>query len=95
MDAEVPHAEVDRFIGDDFHEGELAEVERLFGSDLEPVAAREEFAGGLDDVLLSLACAEQRDADAVDDTRAGADVGADDDVTACRRAAAGRWMPCI
>ena len=28
MDAEVPDAEVDLFVGDDLHEGELAEVER-------------------------------------------------------------------
>ena len=29
VDAEVPDAKIDRFVGDDFHKGKLAEVERL------------------------------------------------------------------
>jgi hypothetical protein len=82
VDAEVPDAEVDGFVGDNLHERELAEVEGFFGGDLEPVAAGEEFGGGFDDVLLALSGAEQRNAEAVDDPGAFADVGPDDDVTA-------------
>ena len=89
MDAKVPDAEVDDLFGDDFHEGELAEVEGGFGCDLEPVAAREEFGGGFDYVLLVLTGAEERNSEAVDDTGADADVGADDDVTAFGRTAVG------
>jgi hypothetical protein len=33
VDAEVPDAKVDGFVGDDFHESELPEVERFPGSD--------------------------------------------------------------
>ena len=31
VDAEVPDAEIDGFVGDDLHEGELAELQVLFG----------------------------------------------------------------
>src|SRR5258707_8759774 len=51
-DAEVPDAEVDGLVGDDLHEGELAEVEGLPGGDFEALAAGEGFGGGLDDVAL-------------------------------------------
>src|SRR5229473_5506967 len=89
VDAEVPDAEVDGFVGDDLHESELAEVEGFFGGDFEPVPAGEEFGRGFDDVLLAFPCAEQGDAEAVDDAGAFADVGADDDVTAGGGAASG------
>jgi len=86
---EVPDAKIDGLVGDHLHEGELAEVEWLLGCDLEPMTSGEEFGGGLDDVLLALAGAEQRDADAGDNAGAGAYIRADDDVAAIGRAAAG------
>jgi len=89
VDAEVPDAKVDLLFGDDFHEGVLAEVERLAGSDLHPVAAGEEFSGGLDDVLLTADPAEHVDAKAGDDAGVDANVGADDDVAAIGGAADG------
>jgi hypothetical protein len=89
VDAEVPDAKIDGLVGDDFHEGELAEVERLRGSDFEPVTAGKELGRGFDDVFLVLTAAEERDANAGDDASSGADVGADDDVAAVGRAAAG------
>ena len=80
VDAEVPDAEVDGFVGDDFHEGELAEVEGLSGGDFEPVAAGKEFGRGFYDVLLMPAAAKEANAEAGDDAGSGSDVGTDDDV---------------
>src|ERR1700679_664871 len=82
VDAEVPDAEIDHLGEDNLHQRKLTEVERLFGDDLEPVASRKKLSGGLDDVLLSLAGTKHWDAEAVDDSHPGADVGADDDVAA-------------
>src|ERR1700733_14492811 len=89
VDAEVQASQVDGIVGDDLHEGELTEVQGFLGGDLEPVAAGEELGGGFDDVLLALAGAEKADAEAGDDACAGADVGANDDVSALVRAAGG------
>ncbi len=89
VDAEVPYAEIDHLVRDHLHQGKLAEVKRLFGSDLEPVSAREKLGGGLDYIFLALAGAKQRDAEAVDDADARPDIGANDDVTALGRTALG------
>ena len=89
MNPEVPDAGVDDLVGDDLHQSELTKVERLFGGDLEPVAAWEKFVGGLDDILLTLTGTKQRDADAVDDADSLADVGADDDIATVGRTTIG------
>ena len=82
MDAEVPDGEVDVAVGEDLHEGVFAEAQRLGRGDLHPVAAGEELGSGLGDIPLTRAAAEGVEAKAGDEAGVGADVGADDDVTA-------------
>ena len=89
VDAEVPDAEVDLFIGDDFHKGELAKVERGAEGYLHPVTSREELGGGFDDFVAAVWASEVADFEAGYVADAGADVSTDDDVTAVGGASGG------
>lgn len=82
VDAEVPYAEVDFAIAEDFDEGVLAEGEGLAGGEFEPVASGEGLGGGFDEIFLALRGAELRKGEAGDDPGVGANVDADDDVAA-------------
>ena len=89
VDAEVPDGEIDGFVGEDFQEGEFAELQVLIWSDLHPVATGEDFGFGLDEIDLVASGAEETDLEAIDDAGAGSDVGAKDDVGAGGCAAVG------
>jgi hypothetical protein len=89
VDTKVPDAKIHGFVRDNLHKGELSEIERLFRRDLQPMTAWQQFRGSFDDILLTLAGAEQRDADAIDDAGTSADISSDDEISAVRRATAG------
>ena len=89
MDAEVPDGEVDDFVGDNFHEGELAELEVFSRGDLHPVAAGEDFGFGLDEINLVTSGAEETDLEAINDAGTRTHIGAKNDVRAYGRAAIG------
>lgn len=85
-DAEVPDIEIDEAGAEDFHEGVLADGERLFGGELHPVLAGEDFGVGGDDVFRLGDGTEATDANGADEAFAWTDVDADDGIAAVGRA---------